>query len=209
MCVTHRLRTVNVVAAMFAVSLLFPGFAVAHCDTMDGPVVKAAQRALATNNVTSVLIWVAPAAEAEVRDAFARTLQVRTLNAAARDLADRYFYETVVRLHRASEGEPFDGIKPSGFDVGPAIPAADRALDSTSPDALMRMLSADMHKGLRKYFDEALAARAAMKDGDIASGRAYVKAYVEFMHYVERLHAAVTTGVEGHHGADTQVKDRE
>jgi hypothetical protein len=107
-------------------AMLFPGSAAAHCDTMDGPVVKAAQRALATRNVTFVLIWVEPAAEAEVRDAFRRTLQVRTLNATARELADRYFFETVVRLHRGSEGEPFDGIKPSGYDVGPAVVAPRR-----------------------------------------------------------------------------------
>jgi hypothetical protein len=84
-----------------------------------------------------------------------------------------------------------------------------RALDSASPDALMRMLSADMHNGLRKYVDAALTARTAMKDDVVVSGRAYVKAYVEFMHHVEHLHAAVTTGVEGHDGTDTQVKERE
>lgn len=202
-------RVVGTVAATFAVSLLCSGSAVAHCDTMDGPAVKAAQRALATGNVTPVLIWVEPAAEPEVRDAFTRTLQVRTLNAAARELADQYFYETVVRLHRAGEGESFEGIKPSGYDVGPMIPAADRALDFASPDALMRMLSADLDNGLRKYFDEALAARAAMKDNDVVSGRAYVKAYVEFMHYVERLHDAITTDVVGHHGTDIHAKERE
>lgn len=193
---TYHFRTYA--TAAFAVALLWPGPTFAHCDTMDGPVVKAAQHALATGNVTPVLIWVDPASEAEVRDALTRALEVRTLSAPARELADMYFFEAVVRLHRASEGEPFDGIRPSGYDVGPAIPAADRALDSASPDALMRMLSADMNATLQKYFNEALAARAAMTDDDVVSGRAYVKAYVEYMHYVERLHAATTTAVSGH-----------
>ena len=204
-----RVRAVGIAASTFALWVFFPITASAHCDTMDGPVVKAAERALTTGNVTPVLIWVEPTAEAEVRDVFTRTLQVRSLGAAARELADRYFYETVVRLHRAGEGEPFDGIKPSGYDVGPAIPAADRALDSASPDALMRMLSAVVDTGLRRYFDEARAARAAMNDEDVVSGRAYVKAYVEFMHYVERLHDAATTDVEGHHGTDIHAQKRE
>ena len=201
---TSRFRIFGAAAAAFVVSMLFPGSAAAHCDTMDGPVVKAAQRALATRNVTLVLIWVEPAAEAEVRDAFSRTLQVRTLSASARELADRYFYETVVRLHRASEGEPFDGIKPSGYDVGPAVVAADRALDSASLHALTTMLFTDLGTGLRKHFEEALAARAAMKDDDLTSGRSYVKAYVEFMHYVERLHDAATAEIRGHHQADKE-----
>jgi len=206
---TSRLRILGIAASTFALSLFFPTTTSAHCDTMDGPVVKAAERALMTGNVTPVLMWVEPTAEAEVRDAFARTLQVRALSAAARELSDRYFYETVVRLHRASEGEPFDGIKPSAYALGATIPAADRALESASPDALMWMLSGDMDRGLRKYFDEALAARTAMKADDVVSGRAYVKAYVEFMHYVERLHDAATTAVERHDRTDSHAKQRE
>ena len=89
MAMTSRFRIFGAAAAAFVVSMLFPGSAAAHCDTMDGPVVKAAQRALATRNVTLVLIWVEPAAEAEVRDAFSRTLQGRTLRASARELPAR------------------------------------------------------------------------------------------------------------------------
>jgi Family of unknown function (DUF6448) len=190
------------VSATLAGVLAFPGTARAHCDTLDGPVVKAAQRALATGNVTPALIWVEPAAEAEVRDVFTRTMAVRQLNAAARELADRYFHETVVRLHRAGEGEPFSGVEPAGYDVGPAIPAADRALESASLSALAGMLSAEIDVTLQKHFSEVLAARAAMTEGDVRSGRAYVKAYVEFMHYVERLHDAATSEVHGLHDGD-------
>ena len=168
--------------------LYMPAAVSAHCDTMDGPVVKAARHALATGNVNAALIWVEPAAEAEVREAFSRAMKVRSLTAEARDLADRYFYETVVRLHRTGEGEPFTGIEPAGYDVGPVIPAADSALESRSIAALARMLSADIDVALRTQFEEVLVKQTAMREDDVASGRAYVKAYVEFMHYVERLH---------------------
>ena len=47
---------------MFAISfitvLLVSGSVFAHCDGLDGPVVKAAGEALETGNVNLVLIWV-------------------------------------------------------------------------------------------------------------------------------------------------------
>jgi hypothetical protein len=201
-----RVRTLATAALTFGLSVFFTTTASAHCDTMDGPVVKAAERALMTGIVTPVLIWVQPTAEEEVRDAFARTLQVRSLSTAARELADQYFYETIVRLHRAGEGEPFDGIKPSGYDVGPVIPMADLALESGSLDALTQMLSSDLNTALRTYFDRTLAARTATKEGDVTSGRAYVKAYVEFMHYVEQLHDRITSDEELHEAEAHEIR---
>ena len=49
----------------------------AHCDGLDGPVVKAAQRALETRNPALVLIWVQEKDEREIRIAFEQTLAVR------------------------------------------------------------------------------------------------------------------------------------
>ena len=115
-------------------SLLVPGLLLAapsllsaHCDALDGPVVKAARRALETGSPDGVLAWVRPADESAVRQAFARTLAVRKLGPEAKELADLYFFETVVRIHRAGEGAPYTGLKPAGQDIGPAIPAADRS----------------------------------------------------------------------------------
>ena len=65
--------------------------------------------------------------EAEVRQVFADTLKVRSLGEEARKLADQYFFETLVRVHRAGEGEPFTGLKPQGT-TDPALVAADKAL---------------------------------------------------------------------------------
>ena len=39
----------------------------AHCDAMDGPVVRAAQDALETRNVELALIWVQKEDETEIR----------------------------------------------------------------------------------------------------------------------------------------------
>jgi hypothetical protein len=123
-----------------AAVFLTPLTAQAHCDGLDGPVVKAAQKALADGNVNLVLNWVQKADEAEIKHAFKKTLAVRTLSAQARELADLYFFETLVRLHRAGEGAPFTGLKPAGRDLGPAIPAGDKALETGNLDPVLQLL---------------------------------------------------------------------
>lgn len=188
----------SVGAIVLVVLLLAPNRAVAHCDGMDGPVVKAAQKALETGNVNLVLIWVQKKDEAEIRQAFERTLAVRKLGPEAKELADRYFFETLVRVHRAGEGAPYTGLKPAGRDLGPAIPAADKALGEGSIEPVVRLLTATMDEGVRQQFKRALA-RKNFDKNDVAAGQEYVKAYVTFIHYVERLYEAARNPAHGHY----------
>ena len=182
---------------IFSIAFLAPVSAFAHCDSLDGPVVKAAQNALDKRNLDLVLVWVRPEDEAEIRTAFNKTLTVRTLGQVAKELADRFFYETVVRLHRAGEGEPYTGLKPAGRDLGPAIPAADQAIDTRSLQPVEELLATSLSKGLRAHFEEAVRAKN-YQAGDVKAGREYVEAYVEFIHYVERLYEAITALSHGH-----------
>ena len=85
---------------VFSVILMAPARVLAHCDGLDGPVVKAAQRALDTRNPAFALIWVQATDEPEIRTAFERTLAVRGLSPQAKELADRFFFETLVRVQR-------------------------------------------------------------------------------------------------------------
>jgi hypothetical protein len=125
--------------ALFAVVVLLrPAGVLAHCDGMDGPAVVAARQALEIGNVNLVLVWVQKADEAEIKQAFARTVAVRQLSPQAKELAEMYFFETLVRIHRAEEGAPYTGLKPAGRELGPAIPAADKALQTGLVDALVR-----------------------------------------------------------------------
>ena len=178
---------ISIVLALLAGMLLLPAAARAHCDTMDGPVVKAAQRALATKKVNLILIWVQEKDEAEILQRFRQTLAVRRLNREARNLADNYFFETLVRLHRAGEGEPYTGLKPAGTDLGPIIPVADRALQNGSTAALLNMFGASEQADLQKRLQD-IKAKRSFKEDDLAAGREFVKAYISFMHYVEHLY---------------------
>ena len=182
---------------VIGVTLAAPRAALAHCDSLDGPVVKAAATALENRDVAYALIWVQPADETEVRAAFAQALAVRSLNAQARTLADRYFFETLVRIHRAGEGAPYTGLRPAGEDLGPAVAAADRALADGSMKALAGLLTAELSAGLHQHFVEAATARN-YDPSDLGAGRAFVKAYVEYVHYVERLHEAISAAAGGH-----------
>ncbi len=182
---------------LLAALLLITGSGFAHCDGMDGPVVQAAQKALAEEDVNLVLIWVPQHDETEIRRVFARTLAVRKLGPEARDVADRYLFETLVRLHRAAEGAPFTGLQPAGRDLGPAIPTADQALETGALQELDKLLTETTQASLRKHFQNVLA-RKNFQAGDLAAGREYVKAYVEFVHYVERIYEAATLAAHGH-----------
>jgi hypothetical protein len=186
-------------AALLALglALLIPGAVLAHCDGLDGPVVKAAQKALTDGDVNLVLIWVQKDDEKEIRQAFERTLAVRQLSSEARELADMYFFETLVRLHRAGEGAPYTGLKPAGRDLGPAIPLADQALITGNIDPLVQQITQETRKGLLESFEHAVKARSYSK-ADVEAGREYVRAYVTFIHYVERAHEAATQPVAGH-----------
>ena len=107
---------------------------------MNGPAVAAARRALDTADVDVILPYVHTDGEEELRDAFARTIEAGALSGEAQEVADHWFLETAVRVHRAGEGAPFNGLKPAGLVVGPVIPAAGRALETGSADELVEVL---------------------------------------------------------------------
>ena len=188
-------RVMAAAAAVAAIGVGAARPASAHCDTLDGPVVIDARAALAAEDVTPVLKWVQAEDEAEIRAAFDRTLAVRAAGGAALELADIWFFETLVRVHRAGEGAPYTGLKPAGA-VEPGIAAADLAIDTGSADGLVAALTEHLDEGVRHRFERVVAAREHAGH-NVAAGRAYVAAYVDFIHYVEGLHVALAGPAHG------------
>jgi len=163
--------------------------AFAHCDTLDGPVVDSARRALAAGDVKLVLAWVQEAGEAEVREAFQRAVAVRGLGGEARRLADQFFFETLVRVHRTGEGAPFTGLKPAGQDLGPAVPLGDKALATGDLKPVERLLDETAAQRLHHTFTAAMAAKSHAPN-DLVAGRRYVQAYITYIHTVEAMYQA-------------------
>ena len=193
-----------VAAALCAILSARP--ALAHCDTADGPVVADAKVALERGDVTPVLKWVKPGAEAEVKAAFARALAARGKGPEVRALADEYFFENLVRIHRAGEGAPYTGILPAGTPVEPAIALADLSLDSGNADKLVKGVAHHVDDGIRERFARVVAAKKNAATS-VSAGREFVEAYVEFTHYVERLHRDATTSAA--HGGKTPAAGHE
>lgn len=172
-----------------------------HCDSLDGPVVTAARQALEANDVDLVLPFVPEDGEAEVRVVFDRVQPARGLGEAAREVADLLFFETVVRLHRAGEGAPYTGLKPSGLDVGPVIPLAEKAVESGSAREVADYLTGVLHEEMTHRMEK-VNALAATKDRSVSDARAYVEAMLGFEvyshHLLQALHASAHE--DGGHG---------
>lgn len=191
-----NVRLIGPIVVMAGFGMVAPSLN-AHCDTMNGPVVTAARHALASGDLTPALKWIPKASEDELRAAFARTMQVRAASPAARGLADSYFFETLVRLHRAGEGEPYTGLKPA-TEVDPAVAAADQALQRGSPDALVRAITEKVVAEIRQRFEN-VARAGKTADQSVEAGRQYVAAYVGLMHYLEQLDLADSGHPEEQH----------
>ncbi|MEX2640948.1 MAG: DUF6448 family protein [Balneolales bacterium] len=175
---------------MLLFGAFIPQTADAHCDALDGPVVTAAKEALNTGNVNLVLVWVLDEHDAEIREAFDRTFNVRDQNEEVRELADMYFFETLVRLHREGEGAPYTGLIPEGEYDNPLVKASDKALETGSLRELRDHLIGALETGLHRYYDEALAL-SVFDLNDVEGGREFVEAYVKFIHYVKPVHQAI------------------
>ena len=191
----------KVIILLIAAALLFiPEIVWAHCDTVRGPVVADARLALDTGDVTPVLKWIKPENESEILTAFQKTLSARAKGPDAREIADRYFFETLVRLHRLGENAPFTGLKDEPIE--PSIVLTDKALESGSADELVNETTAYLAAQLRQRFAAAKEAQKRSSDS-VTAGREYVARYVEFTHYVEQLHGI---GTEGTHAESSSQR---
>lgn len=168
-----------------------------HCDSMDGPVVTAAKQSLDVGDVKLILPYVPKEGEAEVIQAFEKVLPLHRQANGAKQVADRYFFETVVRIHRAGEGAPFTGLKPAGLDVGPVIPVAEKAIETESPDELEQLLVNIVRTEVRQRFDHMLHLKKHAQE-DVEAARAYVEAMLGLQVYSHKLYLCAKA--EAHEG---------
>jgi hypothetical protein len=192
------LKSLFVVIVFVGSLALIPLKTEAHCDALDGPVVTEARKALEQKEVTPVLKWVQKEYENEIRAVFQKTLTVRVKGPEAKELADNYFFETLIRLHRAGEGAPYSGLKPAGT-VEPVVAASDRALATGKVDELSKEIANKAEEGIRKRFQQVLEKKKHANDS-ASAGREYVEAYVEYVHYVEQIHILISETAHGDEG---------
>ena len=187
--------------ALLSTLLFVPLPVSAHCDAVDGPVAAAAIQALDTKNVHLVLPYAPAEAEPELVGAFEEAVAVRALSARAKALVDRYFIETAVRLHREGEGAAYTGLRPAGTDFGPAIPAAEHALETKQVEPLLKLLADAVEHGISERFEHLAAKLRVNKEpathAEVQAARERISAELEFIGYAESIYLAVRSGGHG------------
>ncbi|WP_458411486.1 DUF6448 family protein [Schinkia sp. CFF1] len=186
-------KSVGAFIAAAAVVAMIPVSASAHCDTMDGPTVADAYKALENDNINYVLKWVQPKYEKEIKDKFDLSMKVKDLSPEAKELSEQYFFSELIRVHRAGEGAPFDGLKPSGTPIDEKVLAADKSIALGNLSPLEGLVEEEKMPELKERFEKVMK----LKDYDVnnlEAGREYIEAYVSFFKFAEGEE-------EGHHEA--------
>lgn len=195
----RNLRIGLITLFIFSLLILSTNVTFAHCDTMDGPLIKDAMKAIGQNNVNYVLKWVSSENETEIKNVFNLMMKVRDLSPEAKDIAEDYFFDTLVRIHRSGEGMPFTGVKPHGTTIDEKVLAADKSIEIGNLSPLKDMVTKDILPELTKRFDKVMS----LKNFDInnvEAGREYIESYVQFFKFAEGEEEAHAIGKEGSDG---------
>ena len=167
-----------------------------HCDTRDGPVVKAAKKALETGNLNYVLIWIPKESEQELKAIFEKTLRARKAGKDAQDVADDWFFENSIRLHRAGEGAAYTGMKPAGLSEGPVVPRAEKAIETGDPKDAIAFILKTIEDDLTIRFHHVME-KKKYDVNDVAAGREFIAAFIGWVVYSHHLYISVA-GAAGH-----------
>lgn len=181
------------IASLVFAGLVWASAASAHCDSLDGPVAKAAVKSLKTGDFSHVQIWVGQEQEQELRDAYQRAKPAFEKGESARKLARRYFIESAIRLHRTAENQPYTGVKPADTPLPEDVEAAEKALKTGDIDPALDILNQAMRDEVSHWFQNALEARQD-KNKSVEAGREWTDAYVKYVIYVHKLYKTIKAG---------------
>lgn len=195
---TEKIKHVIFIAMLSVLVLFVSKPALAHCDSYDGPVIIDARKALEVNHQELVLKWISKEQENEVISLFNKTVALKNGDQEIYEVVEKYFFETLVRLHRETEGAPYTGLKAPGT-TKQIIQMSDHALSSGDIDELVTKLN--NHIGsviLEKYHKTAELSQK--KNESVETGRAFVEAYVDYTHTLEAIHDVLEHGGGSHAG---------
>ena len=196
----HILRRGLISLFTFLMLIFSTNVSFAHCDQMNGPLVSDAKKAIEQNNVNIVLKWVQAANETEIKDGFNQLMKVRELGPEAKSLSEKYFFETLVRIHRAGEGVAFTGVKPEGTPIDERVMAADKSIELGNLSPLEDMVAKKNLPELTERFHKVMSLKN-FDVNNVEAGREYIEAYVLFFKFAEgesEGHAAHGHGSNAH-----------
>jgi len=189
-------KKISLFILLFTFILTLPNNILAHCDSYDGPVIKDAQKALEENNVKYVLKWVSDYQEHIIINLFDKTYSLKNGDKEIYEIVEKHFFETLVRLHRETEGAPYTGLKEAGT-TKKIIYMSDMAIETGDIDGLINKLNGHIEKVVLEKYNK-VSELEKVKDESIEKGREYVEAYVMYTHTLENLHDVLEHSSEGH-----------
>src|SRR5690554_2670234 len=160
-----KVRSLLLVVALILTSI--SGFA--HCDSYDGPVIKDALTALDQNNVELVLKWIDPQQEEEIISLFHKTYNLKNEDEQVYAIVEQHFLETLVRLHRETEGASFTGLKPSGSTT-PIVQMADNSIANQDVTTLLNNLGEHIQAVITEKYQK-VEALNKVKNNTVEQGR--------------------------------------
>ena len=163
-----------------------------HCDSYDGPVIKDATKALETNNVNLVLKWITVEQESEITSLFNKTYALKSGDKEVYKIVEMHFFETLVRLHRETEGAPYTGLKPAG-STKQIIQMTDTALQEEDIEGFIINLDNHLNIVVQEKYQK-VAELYKVKDNSVSEGRAFVAAYVDYTHTIAAIHDIIEHG---------------
>lgn len=170
----------------------------AHCDSYDGPVIKDAEKALETNNINLVLKWVSEEQENEITPLFQKLCKLRNGDKEVYEIVKKHFFETLVRLHRETEGAPYTGLKPAGT-TKQIIQMTDKTIIENNVEDFLLKLNNHIDKVVREKYEK-VSRLNMVKDDSVEKGREFVAAYVDYTHTVEAIHDIIEHNGGSHAG---------
>jgi len=163
-----------------------------------------AKKALETGNVKLILPYVPEESEDEVITAFNKVLPLHNQPNGVNEIADTFFFETVVRLHRAGEGAPYTGLKPAGLYEGPIIPIAEKAIETDSVEELKETLTYIIASEVEQRFEHMQYMKQYAEES-VEDAREYVESMLGLQVWSHKIYLAATAGLDEkavvhHHG---------
>lgn len=191
---TRKSNSQTILSVVFgSLLMLFAALpASAHCDSYDGPVIKDATKALEMNNVNLVLKWITDEQEKEIIPLFNKTYNLKNGDKEVYAIVVKHFFETLVRLHRETEGAPYTGLKPAG-STKQIIQMTDSALYEDDIEGFIVKLDNHLSKVVHEKYQK-VAELNKVKDNSKEQGRAFVEAYVDYTHTIEAIHNIIEHG---------------
>jgi hypothetical protein len=159
-------------------------------DLGEGPVIKAARRALKTGNMNYVLVWVPEESEKKLKNLFEKTFCEQRAGKDGQNIAIGWYFETVSRLHCAGERALFTCMKNAGPDESTVILKAERAIETGDEKEIAEFVPKNYEDDFRHRFRDVMEKKNYAMN-NVTAGRVYVAAFIDFIRYLHHTSASI------------------